>query len=205
VLLPVLRTWHQVVTVIHLVLVIARKGNNDKTKTKTNERNTTIDTHCGPSTTAFIKMPISSRNTTKKGPTKGKGTTKSKSGKRIRKDSKKATQSRKRGATESDSDGEEESSSEDEPKAKNKSRKGVRAAKKSKRNDESDEEIVEEIDNVIPETPAPEVISDNEELDTNDREVSDSDIIKTGTKDSQVYRRTALTSINGRQSKKRNP
>ena len=142
-------------------------------------------------------MPLQTRNT-KKAPAKAMSSTKSKSGGRNGKTTKKATvtHSRKRAATESES--------EDEPTAKTSSRKQARAAKRSKRNEE-EEEDVEDVEDINPVHPEIEVISDDEDLDANSPNENAVSKKKKNAKAHKSSRETGLTSINVGQSLKKNP
>jgi hypothetical protein len=113
---------------------------------------------------ASIPMPTQSCNTTKKAPSRAKGT-KSNSGSRNGKGTKKATNSRKRAATESGNESQTEDL--DEPTVKTPRHKKARVAKKY---DESEKEVEEVEENTVPPV---EVISDVEEADSpNENEVS---------------------------------
>ena len=136
---------------------------------------------------------MTNRNTTKRAPPRAKGTTKSNSGSRNGKPTKKAVQSKKRAAT-AESEHEEESRSDDEPTSKAPSRKRARVEK----SDNESEEEAEYVDDINP-APTPEVISDDEEANSaNENEVSKK--IRIGSKfTSLINRGMALTSINAGQ------
>ena len=138
-------------------------------------------------------MP-STWNTGKKAPPRANASSKSK---RNEKPTKKVTQSRKRAATDSESDG--ESQSDLEPTAKIPSRKKARNARRNKTPSDEDSGV-EEVDDVNPAAPTPEVISNDEDMEA---EVSKKKRVQV--KADKSTRGMALTSINAVQSLKKNP